>query len=137
MALKDRLDARRHQSGPEKPQGESGLTVISGTRPEAPPAPVEQPPDAAQKTNRLAPSTLTAAKAAIHALLVERHAHEIDITDRKGVRSRIASLADEYAKSSGIALSRLDYGHVIDSLLDEVLGLGPLHCFFKDTATTE
>ncbi|HEV2475246.1 MAG TPA: CpaF family protein [Candidatus Dormibacteraeota bacterium] len=136
MALKDRLDARRNQPGPQTAQSESGLTVISGTGQEAP-APVEQPVDAAQKTNRLAPSTLSAAKAAIHALLVERHAHEIDITDRKGVRSRIASLADEYAKSSGIALSRLDYGHVIDSLLDEVLGLGPLQGLLEDPATTE
>jgi pilus assembly protein CpaF len=137
MALKDRLDARRHQSGPETAHGESGLTVIPGTRPEAAPAPAEQPADAAQKANRLPPSTLTAAKAAIHALLVERHAHEIDITDRKGVRSRIASLADEYAKSSGIALSRLDYGHVVDALLDEVLGLGPLQALLEDPATTE
>src|SRR5579864_2292716 len=137
MALKDRLDARRHQPGPDTPESESGLTVISGTRPDAPPAPAEHPPDAGQKTNRLPPSTLTAAKAAVHALLVERHAHEIDITDRKGVRTRIASLADEYAKSSGIALSRLDYGHVIDALLDEVLGLGPLQALLEDPATTE
>src|SRR5690348_12628179 len=137
MALKDRLDARRHQSGPEADRGESGLTVFPGMRPEAAQAPVEQPADAAQKANRLPPSTLTAAKAAIHALLVERHAHEIDITDRKGVRSRIASLADEYAKSSGVVLNRLDYGHVIDALLDEVLGLGPLQALLEDPATSE
>src|SRR5690242_18572951 len=137
MALKDRLDARRHQTGTEAPLGESGLTVISGTRPAEAPAPAEAPPDAAQKTNRQPASTLTAAKAAIHALLVERHAHEIDITDRSGVRSRIASLADEYAKSSGISFSRLDYGHVIDALLDEVLGLGPLQALLADPAVTE
>ncbi len=137
MALKDRLDARRHHTGPEPALGESGLKVIPGTRPESAPAPGEQPVDAAQKAHRLPPSTLTSAKAAIHALLVERHAHEIDITDRSGVRKRIASLADEYAKTSGIALSRLDYGHVIDSLLDEVLGLGPLQGLLEDPATTE
>jgi pilus assembly protein CpaF len=137
MALKDRLDARRHQTGAEAAHGESGLTVISGTRPEETPAPAEAPPETAQKTNRMPPNTLTTAKAAIHALLVERHAHEIDITDRSGVRSRIASLADEYAKSSGITFSRLDYGHVIDSLLDEVLGLGPLQALLADPATTE
>ncbi|HEY2438035.1 MAG TPA: ATPase, T2SS/T4P/T4SS family, partial [Solirubrobacteraceae bacterium] len=137
MALKDRLDARRHKTGPQTAPGESGLTVIPGTRPEAAPAPAEQPADTAQKTTRQPPSTLSAAKVAIHALLVERHAHEIDITDRKGVRSRIASLTDEYAKSSGIAFSRLDYGHVIDALLDEVLGLGPLQALLEDAATTE
>ncbi|TMC82429.1 MAG: CpaF family protein, partial [Chloroflexi bacterium] len=80
---------------------------------------------------------LATAKAAIHTLLVERHADEIDITDREGVRSRITSLAEEYVKNAGIALNRLDYGHLIEALLDEVLGLGPLQALLEDPATTE
>ena len=142
MALKDRLDARRHQSGTDTPAPESGLTVIAGTRPEAPPPPPapspEPPADAGQKAaNRQPSSTHTVAKAAIHSMLVERHAHEIDITDRKGVRSRIVTLADEYARSTGTAFNRLDYSHVIDALLDEVLGLGPLQALLEDPAVTE
>src|SRR5574337_1406900 len=125
MALKDRLESRRHPGQSEAVLSESGLAVIAGTRSE--PSAIRPEPDAevAQKPARAPSNTLTAAKAAIHALLVERHAHEIDITDRHGVRARIASLAEEYLKTSGVAMTRLDYGHLIDALLDEVLGLGP------------
>ena len=138
MALKDRLESRRHPETAPVAPSDGTLTVIDGARPEPAPAPEPQAssPDTGQKPGRLSP-TLTTAKAAIHALLVERHAHEIDITDRGGVRKRIVSLADEYARTAGVSLNRLDYGHLVDTLLDEVLGLGPLQGLLEDPATTE
>jgi pilus assembly protein CpaF len=138
VALKDRLEARRRPEAIDVASADGGLSVIVGTRPE--PAPAEQagaePVEAGQKTARLS-TTISTAKAAIHALLVERHAYDLDITDREGVRGRIASLADEYAKTAGVTLNRLDYGHLVDALLDEVLGLGPLQALLEDPATTE
>jgi pilus assembly protein CpaF len=83
------------------------------------------------------PASFAAAKNAVHALLVERHADDVDITDRAGVRSRIENVADEYIKGSGAAFNRLDYGYLIDALLDEVLGLGPLQPLLDDPAITE
>ncbi|HKC20793.1 MAG TPA: CpaF family protein [Candidatus Dormibacteraeota bacterium] len=142
MALKERLESRRNPSTPPAANGSDGaLSVIVGAKAEADVAPQARATaapssDGAQKSGRLS-STLTTAKAAIHAQLVERHAHEIDITDRQGVRSRIAILAEEYAKTTGASLNRLDYGHLIDALLDEVLGLGPLQVLLEDPATTE
>ncbi|HET9781283.1 MAG TPA: CpaF family protein [Candidatus Dormibacteraeota bacterium] len=140
MALKERLESRRSPVASPLAPSEGTLSVIAGTKtePPAPPTPQQPPPatDGAQKPGRLS-STLTTAKAAIHAQLVERHAHEIDITDRAGVRSRITSLAEEYAKTSGATFNRLDYGHLIDALLDEVLGLGPLQTLLEDPETTE
>jgi pilus assembly protein CpaF len=137
LALKDRLEARRHLEGGDAAPSEGALTVLEGMRtsqPPSQPAPVAED-DAAQKSRM--PSALASAKAAIHAMLVERHAHEIDITDRAGVRSRITSLAEEYAKTAGITFNRLEYGHLVDALLDEVLGLGPLQGLLEDPATTE
>ena len=138
MALKDRLEARRRPDAADVASTDGGLSVIVGRRPE--PAPAERAAadtvDPGPKTARLS-STISTAKAAIHALLVERHASDIDITDREGVRARIASLADEYAKTAGVTLNRLDYGHLVDALLDEVLGLGPLQALLEDPATTE
>src|SRR5438309_4894264 len=136
MALKDRLEARRRPEAGEHASIDAPLTVIAGARdePKAVPPPVAE--DGVPKSARLT-TTLATAKAAIHALLVERHADEIDITDREGVRSRITSLAEEYVKNAGIALNRLDYGHLIEALLDEVLGLGPLQALLEDPATTE
>ena len=135
MALKDRLEARR-QGADAPSSGDGSLTVIEGARPAAAQAPRAVVADEAAKPARAA-TNVAAAKAEIHAMLVERHAHEIDITDREGVRSRIASIAEEYSKASGITLTRLEYGYLVDALLDEVLGLGPLQALLEDPATTE
>jgi pilus assembly protein CpaF len=137
MALKDRLEARRRpEAGEAVPAAEMALSVIDGTRPE--PAAVAAPvaEEATPKAGRLT-AELAAAKSAIHALLVERHADEIDITDREAVRTSIASAAEEYVKETGLALNRLDYGYLVDALMDVVLGLGPLQALLEDPATTE
>src|SRR6185312_1317551 len=137
VALKDRLEARRRADGGQPPPGDVGLSVIDGLR-EEPAQVAPPPPDEASPPKPGRPSaTHATAKAAIHAQLVEQHAHEIDITDRESVRSRIASVAEDYMKTTGLALNRLDYGHLIDALLDEVLGLGPLQALLEDPATSE
>src|SRR5207248_2762580 len=136
MALKDRLEARRRPEAGDPPSADATLTVIAGAGGETKATAVPPKEDVVQKSSGLS-ATLATAKAAIHAMLVERHADEIDITDRQGVRTRIASLAEEHVKSAGIALNRLDYGHLVDALLDEVLGLGPLQALLEDAVTTE
>jgi hypothetical protein len=140
MALKDRLESLKHPGGLGAVDGDRTLTVIPGLRSEvapAAPAPAATATeDPHQKGGRM-PSTLASTKAAIHALLVERHADEIDIGDRDGVRSLITGLTEEYMRTASIALTRLDYGHLIDALLDEVLGLGPLQPLLEDPAISE
>jgi len=138
MALKDRLEARRRPETGEPAPGTMALSVIDGNReePESAAAPRPAEETSQQKPGRLS-TALATAKAAIHAQLVEKHADEIDITDREGVRSRINSVADEYVKVNGLALNRLEHGHLIDSLFDEVLGLGVLQGLLEDPAVTE
>jgi len=138
VALKDRLDARRRPETVETTPSTGGLSVIAGALiepPATPPAPAVAE-ETVQKTGRV-PATLSAAKTAIHTLLVERHADEIDITDRAGVRASIARLTDEHIKTSGLVINRLDYGHLVDALLDEVLGLGPLQPLLEDSGISE
>ncbi|TMB46227.1 MAG: hypothetical protein E6J53_05510 [Chloroflexi bacterium] len=134
MALKDKLEARKR---PEPGAAEGGLTVLDGIRVE--PAPPPTPPAPAVPAKPAPPpiTPMAAAKAVIRGMLVDRHADEIDITDRDGVRSRIESLIDDYAKSSGTSFNRLDYGHLVEAILDDVLGLGPLQGLLKDPAITE
>src|SRR5207245_9302934 len=121
--LRDRLEGRRRLEAGEHASIDSPLTVIAGARDEpkaaAPPVAEDMAPKSAGLT-----STLATAKAAIHALLVERHADEIDITDREGVRSRIANLAEENVKTAGIKVNGLDYGHLVDAVLLDVRRIG-------------
>src|SRR4029077_2532223 len=139
VALKDRLEARRQGSLAQAEDVDVGLTVLAGSAqdPAQPiaPEPTEVRPAVVKSAG--SPASFAAAKNAVHALLVERHADDVDITDRAGVRSRIENVADEYIKGSGAAFNRLDYGYLIDALLDEVLGLGPLQPLLDDPAITE
>src|SRR5207249_782783 len=136
MALKDRLEARRRPEAGHPVLVDTTLSVLAGAR-EEPKAPTPALREEAVPKSAGLTTTLAAAKAAIHAQLVERHADEIDITDREGVRSRITTLAEEHVKTTGIALNRLDYGHLVDALLDEVLGLGPRQALVEDHAPTD
>jgi pilus assembly protein CpaF len=151
VALKDRLDALKGPTAPAPREGDRALSVIPGLRSEQPAAssaspaspgspapPATLPPRHSEDPKQArVPTTLSGTKAAIHALLVERHADEIDISDREAVRSLIASLTDEYMRTAAISLTRLDYGHLVDALLDEVLGLGPLQPLLEDPAISE
>ncbi|HEX6488417.1 MAG TPA: CpaF family protein [Candidatus Dormibacteraeota bacterium] len=77
------------------------------------------------------------AKAQIHARLVERYADEIDVTDRDGIRKRIAELVDEYLRVRAVPITRTERERLIDSLFDDVVGLGPLEGLLKDPEITE
>ncbi len=135
MALKERLDAlKRPEVNGTGSDGE--LSVISRRQPPADVPPTPTPDESPKKRVREA-NTFATTKAAIHALLVERHADEIDIGDREGVHKLITSLTEEYVRTASIALTRLDYGHLLDALLDEVLGLGPLQPLLEDPAISE
>src|SRR6266849_375709 len=140
MALKERLAARKQPDGSVLPDGESRLSVLNAVRdaPKSAPPPVGvQGGNGFSPANDRVPASLAASKAAIHGLLVERHADEIDLGDREGVRSRIVSLTEEYIKSSGITVNRFDYGRLVDALVDEVLGLSPLQPLLEDPAISE
>jgi pilus assembly protein CpaF len=123
---------------------------------EAPAAPglkvVPSPGDARSRAHGAAPQAATdkvgadgltgvpaisEAKTAIHGLFVERHADDIDISDREGVRSKLAAVADNYLRDRALGLNRLEYGTLIDSLLDDVIGLGPLQSLLEDQGITE
>jgi len=140
LPLIDRLAARKVSGETPEPAPAQGLSVVEGRREEeaaapgarsAPTAPAED-----VQIGRLA-KPLAGIKTSIHGLLVERYADDIDIGDRDGVRSRIASVTEDYVRTEGISLTRLDYGHLLEALLDEILGLGPLQPLLDDPEITE
>src|SRR5580765_9024236 len=73
-----------------------------------------------------APPAFTAAKVQIHAKLIERFADQIDSSNKVGVREKIVELADEYFRTTAMTMTKTDKERLVDSVLDDVLGLGPL-----------
>ncbi len=77
------------------------------------------------------------AKTTVHAKLLEQYANKIDVTDREFVREKIVELADDYVRNSGLTMTRSDKERLIESLMDDILGLGPLEILLNDNDITE
>src|SRR5690349_3646653 len=79
----------------------------------------------------------TAAKVQIHSKLIEKFADEIDSSNKAGVREKIVELAEEYFRSTAMTMTKNDKERLVDSVLDDVLGLGPLEALLADPSITE
>jgi pilus assembly protein CpaF len=84
-----------------------------------------------------APPAFTAAKVQIHAKLIERFADQIDSSNKVGVREKIVELAEEYFRTTAMTMTKTDKERLVDSVLDDVLGLGPLEALLADPNITE
>ncbi len=76
-------------------------------------------------------------KARMHSELVALSAATGELGGRGEVRARIASLAEAHLRASGLAVTRRDLDILVESLLDDVLGLGPLEALLADPDITE
>src|SRR5579859_2330368 len=109
-----------------------------------PPTPAQPPPPSggglADRAGTAAvPVTpaFAAAKTAVHAKLLEQYANKIDVTDREFVKEKIVELSEEYIRTSGMTMTRPDRERLIESLMDDILGLGPLEILLNDKEISE
>jgi len=79
----------------------------------------------------------TAAKVHVHAKLLEKYADKLVVTDRQGVRDKIQELSDEYFRTNQVTMTKSERDRLVESLLDDVLGLGPLQQLVDDPEVTE
>jgi len=112
--------------------------------PVAQPAAPATPPSTQQSLSQRAAATggevtpaFTAAKVQIHARLIEKFADEIDSSNKAGVREKIVELAEEYFRSTAMTMTKNDKERLVESVLDDVLGLGPLEALLADPNITE
>ena len=139
MTLMNRLAERRDGSdgSEEGKPSRSGLKVMPPRGETKRTHPVMSEAMGQVETTTRPSQPMLEAKNAIHRLLVERHADDIDIGNREGVRTKLAGVADDYLRDHALGLNKLEYGNLIDSLLDDVIGLGPLQSLLEDDAISE
>src|SRR2546423_6123214 len=123
---------------PGAPQSTPQTAVPVAPQPAAPAAPV---PSLSQRAavaggGEVSPA-FTAAKVQIHARLIEKFADEIDSSNKPGVREKIVELAEEYFRSTAMTMTKNDKERLVESVLDDVLGLGPLEALLADPNITE
>src|SRR5579859_1413333 len=102
----------------------------------APPAAAGLAQRASASGGELTPA-FTAAKVQIHSRLIEKYADQIDSSNKAGVREKILELAEEYFRTTAMTMTKADKERLVDSVLDDVLGLGPLEALLADPAITE
>jgi pilus assembly protein CpaF len=61
----------------------------------------------------------------------------LDKMTRPELRRELAPLIRSLLNAEGIALNTNEYGQLVDEVLDEVLGLGPLEPFLKDPTVSD
>src|SRR6202166_2404299 len=116
----------------------TSIPVAQAAAATAPPAPsLSQRAAAAGTTGGDLTPAFTAAKVQIHARLIEKYADQIDSSNKVGVREKILELADEYFRTTAMTMTKTDKERLVDSVLDDVLGLGPLEALLADPNITE
>src|SRR5437870_9318976 len=110
--------------------------AIPVAQPAAPAAPGPASPSRSPVGGDLSPA-FTAAKVEIHDELIEKFADEIDSSNKPGVREKIVELAEEYFRTTAMTMTKNDKERLVESVLDDVLGLGPLEALLADPNITE
>ncbi|PZR82421.1 MAG: type II secretion system protein E [Candidatus Aeolococcus gillhamiae] len=73
----------------------------------------------------------------VHNRLIEELAGSTDSTPPDQVRQRIGELVNELVTEQNLTMTRQDKLRVIDTVIDDVLGLGPLEVLLGDPEITE
>ncbi len=73
----------------------------------------------------------------VHQRLVEELAGSADSTPPEQVRQRIGELVNELVTEQNLTMTRQDKLRVVDTVIDDVLGLGPLEVLLHDPEITE
>jgi pilus assembly protein CpaF len=122
---------------PTPPVGRLATAPVTATATATPPpTPVAPPARTPAGAESLSPA-FTAAKVHVHSKLLERYADKLQVTDRAGVRDKIQELADEYFRINAVTMTKGEKDRLVESLLDDVLGLGPLQQLVDDSSISE
>jgi pilus assembly protein CpaF len=73
----------------------------------------------------------------VHQRLVEELAGNTTTTEPEQVRQRIAELVNELSAEQNMTMTRTDKVRVAETVIDDVLGLGPLEALLNDPEITE
>src|SRR5207247_11082611 len=113
--------------------GPAATTAHGMPTPSAERAPTQPP----EQSTKLTPA-LGGAKNEIHAQLLAHHTAQIDLNNRPGIRRLLQQLTEEHFRAKpGLGVTTADKERLVETLFDEVVGLGPLETLLRDPDITE
>jgi pilus assembly protein CpaF len=133
MSLLRRIEGSRGPATPTAPPGAGIDGRPSGDgRPPQPPAsgPLTQTPAPVRDTMRDTRNQL-------QTKIINNLDPRLDLSDAKAVRSTIEEMFNKFIDEDGIVITRVDRQRMLEQILDEILGFGPIEPLLKDDTVTE
>ena len=137
MSLLRRIEGSRGTATPTAPgpgsggAGQDGRPSGDGRPPQTPASgPLTQTPAPARDTMRDTRNQL-------QTKIINNLDPRLDLADAKAVRSTIEEMFNRFIDEDGIVITRVDRQRMLEQILDEILGFGPIEPLLKDDTVTE
>src|SRR5712691_2038009 len=132
MSLLRRIEGQRPAGQPAAPAAPGAPTPRpSATPPKAPTeGPLSQTAAPARDLNR-------DVRLKLQTKIINNLDPRLDLSDAKAVRSNIEEMFNKYLDEEGAVISRVERQKMLESILDEILGFGPIQPLLNDDTITE
>src|SRR5213594_4779561 len=126
MSLLRRIEGRPQPEQPQQP-GQPG-----GQQPPKSPAegPLSQTAAPGRDANR-------DVRIKLQTRIINNLDPRLDLADAKAVRSSIEEMFNKFIDEEGVVVTRVERQKMLESILDEILGFGPIEPLLKDDTITE
>ncbi|HEY3217574.1 MAG TPA: ATPase, T2SS/T4P/T4SS family, partial [Candidatus Limnocylindria bacterium] len=132
MSLLRRIENQRPAGQPAAPAAPG--TPLPPAGPTPPRAPVEGPlsqtPAPARDLNR-------DVRLKLQTKIINNLDPRLDLSDAKAVRANIEEMFNKFLDEEGAVISRVERQKMLESILDEILGFGPIQPLLNDDTITE
>jgi len=131
MSLLRRIEGQRPAGQPAAPAAPGAPTPPPGTPPKAPSeGPLTQSVSPARDANR-------DVRLRLQTKIINNLDPRLDLSDAKAVRSNIEEMFNKFLDEDGTVITRVERQKMLESILDEILGFGPIEPLLKDDTITE
>jgi len=130
MSLLRRIEGQR-------PAGQQPAPQAPGTPP--PPGGPPKPPSEGPLTQSASPTrdANRDIRIKLQTRIINNLDPRLDLADAKAVRSSIEEMFNKFIDEEGVVVTRVERQKMLESILDEILGFGPIEPLLKDDTITE
>ncbi len=130
MSLLRRIEGQR-------PAGQQPAAPAPGTPP--PPGGPAKPPSEGPLTQSTSPTrdANRDVRIKLQTRIINNLDPRLDLADAKAVRSSIEEMFNKFIDEEGVVVTRVERQKMLESILDEILGFGPIEPLLKDDTITE
>ncbi len=134
MSLLKRIEGSRPAAPASGPAAPAATETPGGFGTTAPPAPAAGP---LSQTVAPARDGMRDVRTALQTKIINNLDPRIDLSDAKAVRASIEEMFNRFLDEEQVVITRVERQRMLDQILDEILGFGPIQPLLGDDTVTE